>query len=88
MISENIARLGLPSQDGPGLAMPQRIRNQFTTLNDGSRIHIQAMVDSTVGTMNGSSMIARIEFLNRKSWFITSARARPPTIFRAVAANV
>ena len=46
------------------------------------------MVDSTVGTMNGSSMIARIEFLNRKSWFITSARASPPTIFRAVAANV
>ncbi len=60
MISENIASLGLPSQDGPGLAMPQRTRNQFTTLNDGSRIHIQAMVDSTVGTMNGSSMIARM----------------------------
>ena len=78
----------MPSQDGPGLAMPQRTRNQFTTLNDGSRIHIQAMVDSTVGTMNGSSMIARIEFLNLKSWFITSARASPPTIFRAVAANV
>jgi hypothetical protein len=88
MMSENIARLGLPSQDGPGLAMPQRTRNQFTTLNDGSRIHIHAMVDSTVGTMNGSSMTARIVFLKRKSWFITSARASPPAIFSAVAANV
>ena len=68
--------------------MPQRTRNQFTTLNDGSRIHIQAMVDSTVGTMNGSSITARMMFLNLKSWFITKASARPPIIFRTVAAIV
>ena len=55
--------------------MPQWTRNQLITLNEGSRIHIQAMVRSTVGTMNGSSITARIRFLNLNSWFITSASA-------------
>ena len=46
------------------------------------------MVDSTVGTMNGSSSSARVRFLKRKFWFITSASPRPPTIFSSVAATV
>ena len=88
MISENIARYGLPSQLGPGSAMPVAISAQLITLKAGSRIHCQAMVDSTVGTMNGSSSSARVRFLKRKSWFITRASPRPPTIFSSVAATV
>ena len=68
--------------------MPRLRRNQFTGAKAGSRIHIQAIVDSTVGTMNGSSISARTVFLKRKFWFITSARPSPPTIFSSVAANV
>src|SRR5436189_3656723 len=59
MISENIARYGLPSQLGPVSARPVVTSAQLTTLKAGSRIHCQAMVDSTVGTMNGSSRSAR-----------------------------
>ena len=51
-------------------------------------IPVQAMVDNTVGTMNGSSSTARIRFFIRKAWFITSASPRPPTIFNTVATPV
>ena len=68
--------------------MSAAFSTQFTTLKAGSRIHCQAMVDSTVGTMNGSSSSARVRFLKRKSWFITRASPSPPTIFRSVAAAV
>ena len=68
--------------------MPRAIRNQFSTLNAGSRIHIQATVLSTVGTMNGSSSNARTRFFSGNCWFIANARARPPTIFSNVATAV
>ena len=78
----------MPSQDGPGFGKPSAIRNQLRTLNAGSRIHIQATVLSTVGTMNGSSSSARMMFFIRKCWFIASARPSPPTIFSTVATAV
>ena len=53
---------------------------QLTTLKVGSRIHIQAMVLSTVGTMNGRSRKARARFLPRNGWLMTRAMASPPTI--------
>ena len=45
---ETIAKIGLPSQEGPGLGTPSPISSRFTTLNAGSSIHIQATVLSTV----------------------------------------
>ncbi len=57
-------------------------------LKVGSRIHIHATVESTVGTMNGNSRNARTRFRPRNCWLMTSAIARPPTIFRSVAAIV
>src|SRR3984957_14182678 len=77
---EHIARIGLPSQDGPGFGTPNSIRPRLITRNAGSSIHIKATVDRTVGTMNGNSSSARMMFLNLKSWFIASARPSPPTI--------
>ena len=53
-----------PVQDGPCSASPPWTSNQFTTLNVGSKIHIQAIVERTVGTIQGSSKAARIRFLN------------------------
>src|SRR3954466_10053006 len=85
---EIIARVGLPSQDGPGRGMPSPISNRLTTLKAGSSIHIQATVLSTVGTMNGSSSNARTMFFMRKFWFIASARQSPPTIFSRVATRI
>src|SRR5207237_599619 len=52
---EPIARTGSPSQEGPGLGTPSATSSQLKTLKAGSRIHIQATVLNTVGTMNGSS---------------------------------
>ena len=58
------------------------------TLKVGSRIHIHATVESTVGTMNGSSRKARARFRPRNCWLITRAMASPPTIFSSVATIV
>ena len=85
---EPIARTGLPSQEGPGFGTPSAIRNQLKTLKAGSRIHIQATVLNTVGTMNGSSISARTRFFIGNCWFIASASASPPTIFSTVAIAV
>ena len=85
---EPIARSGLPSQEGPGLGTPSATRNQLSTLKAGSRIHIQATVLNTVGTMNGNSSNARTRFLSGNCWFIASASPRPPTIFSNVATAV
>ena len=61
---------------------------RLTTLNAGSSIHSQATVESTVGTMNGSSSRARTWFFMRKFWFIASARHRPTTVLKTVATPV
>jgi hypothetical protein len=58
--------------------------SQLTTLKVGSRIHIQAIVESAVGTMNGSSRNARTRLRPRKAWFMTSAMPRPPASFSTV----
>ena len=67
---------------------PELTSVQLTTLKVGSRIHIQATVDSTVGTMKGSSRNARARFRPRNCWFITRAMASPPTILSRVATTV
>ena len=73
---------------GRALARPSASRNQLSTLNAGSRIHIQATVLRTVGTMNGNSSNARTRFFSGNCWFIANAKASPPTIFSNVAAAV
>ena len=83
-----IARLGVPSQEGPGLGTPSLMRNQLKTLKAGSRIHIQATVLSTVGTMNGNSSTARTRFFIRNCWFMARASPKPPTAFNSVAMPV
>ena len=85
---EAIASTGLPSHEGPGFGTPTASRNQLSTLNAGSRIHIQATVLRTVGTMNGNSSKARTRFFSGNCWFIAKANASPPTIFNNVAAAV
>ena len=85
---EAIASTGLPSHEGPGFGTPSASRNQLSTLKAGSRIHIQATVLRTVGTMNGKSSNARIRFFSGNCWFIAKASARPPTIFSNVATAV
>ena len=39
-----------------------------------SKIHQNAMADSTVGTMNGISTMERISALNGRFWLSSSAR--------------
>ena len=83
-----IASVELPSQENPLWMAPPCRSSQLMMLNVGSKIHIQAIVDSAVGTMNGSSRKARTRFLPRKLWSITSAMPRPPLSFRMVVTMV
>ena len=85
---ETMARLALPSHEGPAFITPAFTSVQFTTLNVGSRIHIHATVLRMVGTMKGRSRNARARFFPRKCWCITSAIARPPASFSSVATIV
>jgi len=85
---DTMARVGLPSQDGPCWTSPKNIRPRLNSPMPGSRIHCHATVLSTVGTMNGRSNSARAAPLNRKFWCITSAMTSPPPSFNAVAAAV
>ena len=87
-MTETMASVGLPSHDGPCCMSPKYIRPRLNSPMPGSRIHCQATVLSTVGTMNGSRSTARAIPLNRKFWCITSAIARPPPSLRIVAAAV
>src|SRR2546422_3399578 len=55
-ITDTMARVGLPSHDGPWFCLT-RSKNISSRLNipmPGSKIHCQATVLSTVGTMNRS----------------------------------
>src|SRR5438105_7564634 len=67
---------------------PIRKRSQFSTLNVGSNIQRHAKVDSTVGTMNGSSIEARTIRLNLKWRFIRRASHMPSASLKSVAQNV
>lgn len=49
---------------------------------------MKAMVDSIVGTMNGSSITARTRFFIEKVWFITRAGPKRQINFRMVAVIV
>jgi hypothetical protein len=48
-------QVALPSQENPVLTAPVWTSTQLMMLNVGSKIHIQAIVLSTVGTMNGTA---------------------------------
>ena len=54
----------------------------------GSNIHRHAKVESTVGTMNGSSMAARTMRLPRKWRFSRRASHIPSASLKMVAQNV
>lgn len=64
------------------------ISTRLNTEKDESRIHMKAMVDSIVGTMNGSSITARTRFFIEKVWFITRAGPKRQINFRMVAVIV
>jgi len=83
-----MARVALPSHEKVSLTRPEFTSDQLITLKVGSRIHIHATVESTVGTMNGSSRKARARFRPRNCWLITRAMPSPPTIFSSVATIV
>src|SRR5213592_251255 len=85
MMIDTKASVALPSHEKFSVTRPVWRSVQLITLNVGSKIHIQATVDSTVGTMNGRSRRARARFLPRNCWLMTSAMARPPVILRNVA---
>src|SRR5215212_9678231 len=88
MITITIAQKPSPTHDGPRSASPAWTSDQLITLKVGSKIHIQAIVESTVGTIQGSNSAARTKFLKGKRWFITSASPIPPISLKTVAANV
>ena len=58
------------------------------TLNVGSNIQRQANAESTVGMMNGSSMVARTTRLKRKCRLSSSASHMPSASLNTVAQNV
>ena len=57
----------------------------MSTLNVGSNIHRHAKVESTVGTMNGSSIEARTSRLPRKFRFRSKASHMPSASLNTVA---
>src|SRR5262245_2146839 len=57
------------------LAISPSLRSDHDTIENWlSKIHQKAMADSTVGTMNGISTIARMIALNGMLWLSSSAR--------------
>src|SRR5262249_22470776 len=64
---------------------PARNKSQFSTLKVGSNIQRQANVDSTVGTMNGSSIEARTRRFPRKLRFSSRASHIPSVSLNTVA---
>ena len=70
------------------MTTPVFTSTQLMTLKVGSKIHIQATVLSTVGTMKGRSRKARTRFRPRKCWLITRAIARPPSSLSTVVTMV
>src|SRR4030095_4093359 len=64
---------------------PMRNSTQLSTLKVGSNIQRHANVDSTVGTMNGSSIEARTTRLPRKLRFSSSASHMPSVSLNTVA---
>src|SRR2546422_6229500 len=88
MMIETMAMVGVPSQDGPVVASPLTTSRRLNRPMPGSRIHCHATVLSTVGTMNGSSSMARVRAFIRKFWFITRAMPNPPAAFIRVATAV
>src|SRR5213083_2210299 len=67
---------------------PLWYRSQFSTLKVGSNIQRHAKVDSTVGTMKGSSIDARTMRLPRKLRFRSRASHIPSDSLKMVAQNV
>src|SRR5688572_7373525 len=67
---------------------PNCLRDQEMTENCGSKIHQKAMADSTVGTMKGIRMTARIIALKGMFWLSSSARYRPIANLNTLATNV
>src|SRR5690242_16070668 len=64
---------------------PLRYSTQFSTLKVGSNIQRQAKVDSTVGTMKGSSIEDRTSRLPRKLRFSSRASHMPRLSLNTVA---
>ena len=53
---------------------PSFLSDHEMTENCGSKIHQNAIADSTVGTMKGISTTARMMALNGSFWLSSSAR--------------
>src|SRR5512134_3794122 len=75
-------KLMLPSM------MPAWRSVQLTIENCGSKIHQNAIAESSVGTMNGISTTARTIALNGRCSFSSSARYSPTPNLKMLAATV
>ena len=68
--------------------MPSGRNSHGSGVSVAWKIRTKASVLSAVGTMYGSSTLARMRFLNGKCWFMTSANARPSPSLKIVAVMV
>ena len=68
--------------------MPALVSAQEITENCESYIHQKAIADSAVGTMNGSSTMARRKALNGRLLLSSSASHRPSANFTILATMV
>ena len=62
--------------------------DQEMTENCGSKIHQKAIAESTVGTMKGIRITARMIALNGMFWLSSSARYRPIANLNTLATKV
>src|SRR5688572_13458617 len=67
---------------------PSWRRDQEITENCGSKIHQKAIAESTVGTMKGMRITARIIALNGMFWLSSRARYKPIANLKTLATNV
>src|SRR3954468_7505617 len=79
---------GLPRKSTLLVIIPSFRSDHDKIENWLSYSHQNAMAESTVGTMNGMSTIARIIALNGRRWFNRIARERPTANLMVLATPV
>ena len=87
-ITEPIASAGSPRKPEAGKGIPSGRNSHGSGVSVAWKISTKANVDSAVGTIYGSSTLARMTARNGKYWFMTSARARPRPSLKTVAVPV
>jgi len=88
LLLEAMAQTGSPSQGILREITPRPRSTQLITLKSESNIQSQVSTLSDVGTIHGSSRIARTPFRNGNSWLSRRARTRPSASFRQTVLRV